>query len=241
MKKFITLFLLVSGFFIYGQSNLSYDFGADIVSRYIWRGAEFGAVGNQPATPHIQPNAALTYTFGKSSLTLGFWASYGLDSKYSENDLSLSYAVDTEIGNIAVTVADYYYPHLGLKFSDFDDDGKGAHTIEVGLSYTFPEKFPLNILITHNVLNDAPDNESLYIQASYPFSINDVDLTVFAGMANGKSAWHSVTSDNMEFVNIGFSASKSVKITDDYSIPLGMDWIYNPHLEVSYFVFKISI
>lgn len=241
MKKFVTLFLLVSGFLTYGQNNLSFDFGADFVSRYIWRGVEFGAVGDQPATPHLQPHASLTYSFGKSSLTLGFWASYGLDSKYSENDLSISYSVDTEIGNIVFAVNDYYYPYTGMKFSDFDDDGNGAHTIELNLSYTFPGKFPLNLMISNNVLNDLPENESLYFQAAYPFSISDVDLSVFAGMANGVSAWHGVTSDKLVFINVGFSASKTIKITDEYSIPLAMDWIYNPHKEISYLVFKISI
>jgi len=241
MKKFVTLFLLVSGCLIYGQNNFSYDFGATFVSRYVWRGVEFGEVGNNPATPHIQPSASLTYSFGKSSLTLGLWASYGVDGKYNENDLSLTYNVDSEIGNIAIGVADYYYPYQKIKFSDFSDDGKGAHTIEVNLSYTLPDKFPLSLLISNNVLNDKPDRKSFYIQASYPFKVKDVELNVFAGMAKGKSEWHGVTSDKMEFINIGFSATKNIKITDDYSIPLGMDWIYNPHIEMTYFVFKISI
>lgn len=244
MKKIITLFIMVLGFSIQAQNNCSFDFGADFVSRYIWRGAEFGAVGNQPATPHLQPYGAFTYTMGKSSLSLGFWASYGLDSKYSENDLYINYSVESNIGTISLTVSDYYYPYLDgefSEFSNFDGDGNGAHTIEFNLSYTLPGKYPFSFMVSSNVHNDVPDNESLYFQVSYPFTVSKVDLNVFVGAANGRSVWHSITSDDFEFINVGFSASKSIKITDDYSIPLGMEWIYNPHLEKSYLVIKVSI
>lgn len=241
MKKFVTVILIVCGFSLYAQNNCSFDFGADFVSRYVWRGVEFGAVGNQPATPHLQPYGSFSYSFGKSSLTFGFWASYGLDSKYSENDLYISYAVDSKIGNISITASDYYYPYTGVKFSNFDGDGLGAHTLELNLSYTLPGKHPFSFMISSNVHNDAPDNESLYFQVSYPFTIQKISLNVFAGMANGVSGWHGITSDKFEFINIGLSASKSVKITNEYSIPLSMDWIYNAHLEISYLVFKISI
>ena len=98
-----------------------------------------------------------------------------------------------------------------------------------------------SIMVSKNILNDAPDMESLYIQASYPFTISELDMAVFAGMAQGESPWHGVTSDKFEFINVGFSASKSIKITESYSLPLTMEWILNPHTEKTFLVFKISI
>jgi hypothetical protein len=216
------------------------DFGADIVSRYVWRGIEFG--GN-PAVPQFQPYASFSINLNENhSFTLGAWGSYGFTGDYNENDLSLKYSFTNEsAGTFSVAANDYYYPYLNIPFSDFGDDGVGAHTIEVSLSYSGPESLPVNFLVSQNVKNDLPDNESLYIEAGFNAAINDISLSFFAGAAKGISAWHSISTDKFEFCNIGVNASKLIKITSDYSLPAGISWVYNPHLEKTYLVFKVSL
>jgi hypothetical protein len=222
------------------SSLLNVDFGADIVSRYVWRGIEFGG---DPAVPQFQPFASLAINIAENhSFTIGAWGSYGFTGDYNENDLSLKYSFShPEAGTFSLTVNDYYYPYLGLPFTNFEDDGNGAHTIETGFIYTGPGTFPVSFLVSKNVKNDLPDNESLYIEAGFSTAVNDVALSFFAGAAKGISAWHLIGTDKFEFCNVGVYASKSIKITSDYSLPAGISWIYNPHLKKTYLVFKVSL
>lgn len=222
-------------------SPLSFSFGMDLVSRYIWRGIEFGADIDGSSSPHFQPTAAFTYSFGKAgALSLGVWGSYAFSGNFSESDVYLNYAVNTKAGNISLTFNDYYYPYVGIPVTNFDGDGKGAHTIDAQLAYTFPEVFPLTVMVSNNVHNDFPDNKSLYIEASYPFTVSDVQLGLVVGAAKGPSLWHSIYTDKFEFNNIGLKASKSIKITQDFSLPVGFNWIYNAHLKKTYVVFKVT-
>lgn len=253
MKQLLVLAILFSGLssFIFGQdstettsqeqvSGFSFNLGMEAVSRYVWRGVECG-VENNSSTPHFQPGASLNYNFNEASgISLGFWGSYGFNGSFSENDIYLTYLQSTSAGNFSVTFTDYYFPSAEVAFTDFENHGLGAHTIDGQLSYTFPKAFPLTLMVSTNLHNDVPGFKSFYAEASYPFSISDVELNIFAGAAQGPSLWHGVTTDKMEFVNTGFKASKSIKITQDFSLPVGLSWIFNPHLKKTYLVFKLT-
>ena len=68
MKKFKTLILLMSSafFFFTNQNVQSQDFGADVVSSYVWRGTQFGQ------GMHIQP----WMTVGNGGFEGGIWGSF---------------------------------------------------------------------------------------------------------------------------------------------------------------------
>ncbi|HOM65521.1 MAG TPA: hypothetical protein PK591_06860 [Ignavibacteriales bacterium] len=244
MKKL--LFVLTVSIFLFAQekSLVNFDFGADVVSRYVWRGMELGY-----NTPHIQPWGTFTFDFESAGkVDFGFWASYGLaseSSKYSENDFNFKYSNNFGFGTISLMVNDYYYPYLG-QFSNFEKDGNGSHTIEVGLSYEGTEELPLRVLVTTNVHNMAllangDKEKTLYAELGYNLNLGEVSLSPFVGVAQGESLWHQVTTDKVEVINVGFTASKSIKITDAYSLPVAASWIWNPHLKTTYTVFKVSL
>lgn len=216
--------------------------GVDIVNRYIWRGVEFGVDQNGSSTPHIQPTACLTYSFSNSSsISFGVWGSYGFNGNYSESDLYLNAFVPTELLDVSVTFNDYYYPFVQIPFNDFNSKGAGAHTIDAQLAVSLKSFLPINFLISTNIFNELPDNNSLYLECGYSLNISNTTLGLFAGVAKGHSVWHSVQTDKLEFVNVGFKVSKSIKFTEDYSLPVGMQWIYNHHLKKTYLVFKVTI
>lgn len=224
------------------ESKLSFSYGMDLVSRYIWRGVDWGESLDGSSSPHFQPTAAFSYNFGKAgSLSLGVWGSYAFTGNYNENDIFLTYTVNTKSGNFMVTLNDYYFPYENIPVTNFDGKGEGAHTIEASGSYTFPEVFPLTLYVSANVHNNIPDDKTLYIEASYPFTVGETQLGVFVGAAQGESIWHKIYSERFEFNNIGLKASKSIKITQDYSLPVGLNWIYNAHLKKTYIVFKVTI
>lgn len=223
-------------------SKLSFSFGMDLVSRYLWRGSEFGVGRDGSSSPHFQPTAAFSYDLGKAgSLSLGVWGSYAFNGNFSESDVFFNYTIPTKSGTFSLTFNDYYYPYLGIPVTNFDGKGEGAHTIDAQLAYTFPESFPLTFMVSNNVHNDMPDNKSLYLEASYPFSVSGAQLGVIVGAAQGVSSWHGIYTDKFELCNIGLKASKSIRITQDYSLPVGMNWIYNAHIKKTYVVFKVTL
>ncbi|MCU7493895.1 MAG: hypothetical protein HF314_03370 [Ignavibacteria bacterium] len=218
----------------------SFNFGADIVSRYVWRGIQ---LGGSPAVPQIQPYGSFDLEVNSlGNFSLGLWASYGFTGDYAENDFYLKYSYPTEFGTFSATATDYYYPYIdSLKISDFKNNGEGAHTMEASFLYNGPESFPVSFTLSSNVYNDMPGNKSLYVEVGYPLSINATSINFFAGAAQGPSVWHCVTSDNFQLINLGFNVSKEIKITQDFSLPVGLSFIMNPHVRNTYVVFKVSL
>jgi|SRR6056300_57321 ammonia channel protein AmtB len=76
------------------STNISYsqDFGADLVSSYVWRGTQFGSGA------HIQPYMEL----GSGNFTAGVWGSFPTSAKGGGNELDLYLGYD--FGPVALTV-----------------------------------------------------------------------------------------------------------------------------------------
>lgn len=224
MKKNILILVVIV--FTSFNSFAQLKFGADIYSRYNWRGLDFG---NAPA---FQPS--LAFTFG--GFSVGAWGSYAFPTTtttYAENDLYASYVFSTEsAGNFTLLFTDYYYPSAGIKFSDFEKNG-GAHTMEAGVIYSGSEKFPISLAVYINLHNDV-DNSS-YIQVGYPFSVYDATITLAAGFVPLKSAYYA--TDKANLINLNITATKSIAITDKFSIPINVSYIANPALDITYLVF----
>jgi len=117
MKKIILAALMLAGAY---SANAQVDFGADLVSSYVWRGGQLSGAAIQPA---------VSYTAG--DLEIGAWASYALNQDMTpEVDLYASYAV----GGVTATVTHYsentapYYRSEGLEAS------LGGEIAGIGLS-----------------------------------------------------------------------------------------------------------
>ncbi|MCX6150702.1 MAG: hypothetical protein NTX22_09280 [Ignavibacteriales bacterium] len=205
-------------------------FGTDIYSRYIWRGLNLGG-----DSPSLQPG--LSYTI--SGFTVGFWGAYsypGNGTTYSENDFFASYSLTTETaGTFSLLYTDYYIPSLGIPFGYFQRSG-GAHILEGGLSYAGPAIFPVLLSGYYNIHCD-PDN-SVYLQVGYPFTIGEATLTLAAGYVPTKSAYY--LTDKAAFINLSITASKSIVISDKFSLPINVSYINNPKLDISYLAFGAS-
>ena len=224
MRRYLfSLVILIA--FVTNASAQHFSIGADVVSRYIWRGTDYGESAS------IQPGLAFT----TGGFKIGSWASYGVDPEakgVNEHDLYLSYTV----GGISVGVTDYYFPNLGFGFFDFDGDGEGGHTIEPFVSYTGPESLPIMLFAGANVHND-PDN-SVYLSASYPFAVDGVNLAFTTSASAGKSALYG--TDKFGIVELNLKASKAVSLTDNFALPLSVAYILNPYAEKSYLVFGVT-
>lgn len=221
------LLLLLCSSALFAQAEVS--LGTDVVSRYVWRGTDFGQ------SPSIQPTLAFSY----SGLEIGAWGAYQLgrdaiSAPADELDLYLGYSLELGSASLDLIVTDYYFPNSGIKFGNYED-GTGAHIIEVGGTVSLSALY-LSAFV--NVYNDT-DNSS-YFEVGYTTSVQAVDLTVFAGATPGGTNMYYGTTD-FNLVNIGVTASKEIKITEDFSLPIFGSYILNPNQEIAHFVFGISI
>jgi len=199
--------------------------GADFVSRYLWRGFDFGN------TFSVQPSLALT----AGGFEVGFWGSYPFTNTAEGNeemDLYLGYAV----GDFSVLVTDYYFPVGGGKYGNYKDPG--SHTLEVGLSYGGSDTFPISVAAYMNVYND--EDNTVYFELGYSTEISAVAMDFFVGgTLGGDNAYYGTTEFNL--INIGVTASKDIKITDDFSLPIFSSYVLNPNLEIASLIFGVSL
>jgi hypothetical protein len=230
-----------------GPSNpVQFNLGADLVSRYIWRGKDYG---NSPA---IQPNISFSY----AGLKIGVWGSYGFVYRencgiYSEFDPYISYTWKW----FTLGVTDYFYPN-GITPNDnnayFNYDSKTTgHTFEGCLTFTGPEKFPLQVYAgtlfygadkgkdsTGVYCLGTKNNYSTYFEVSYPFNVRGIGVKPFVGGIPFGSGWYGPYGG---VVNAGVTISKSIKISKEYELPVYASVISNPQAQSVFLVFGISL
>ena len=218
----------------YSQKRVGLEAKADIVSSYVWR-------GTYNAGASIQPTLKADY----AGFALGAWGStdFGGNGK-KEVDLSASYSIK----GFSVGVTDYWWEGEGAyKYFQYSK-GKTAHRFEGNLSYQLPfEKFAFKL--SWNTMFAGADYDadgkrsySTYIEIAYPFAIGSIDMNAAVGAA----PWHSpsfLPSDNKGFsvCNVSVGAQKTIKICDNFSIPLFTQLIFNPATEDIHIVFGLSL
>ena len=214
MKKIYALLVaLVLTSVITSDLKAQFTAGVDLYSSYVWRGSKF-------AGPSVQPSVKFT----TGGLTAGVWGSYDF-SGYKETDPYISYSLP--IG-LSIGVTDYYYEGDITDFSD----STGSHALEVNLGYTIKGLSLAGNYIVNEAGGAASMGGDMYFQATYAFS----SFIAFIGAGNG---WH--TSDSkFNVCNIGIQASKSIELTDKFSIPVTGQVIVNPDKKQLFMVVGLS-
>lgn len=234
--KIVNKILLLSFIFITNLFSQSISINTDFVNRYIWRGFDLG--GNVPS---IQPSIK----FIAGNFTLGFWGAYPVvqDAALSEIDIYASYSLTLQnAGSLSFGFTDYINPDNGIKFFNFANhdshNGPGAHSLEINASYNGPEGFPITFsanIFVHNIPNNP-----VYFQLGYNTSINGVGLNLFTGFTPGDKNKYYLT-DEFDIINLGFTASKTINITSEFSLPIFGSIILNPSRENIFYVIGITL
>lgn len=225
-------------------SNSNLTIGADVVSRYVWRGLNLGG-----GSPHVQP--FIEYEFGQSGLAIGAWGSYslGLGMSGAEADLYLSY---TPADWLNLTINDYFFPEDTSfernSFFNYKKDETG-HTFEAMLTLGGTENFPLYATFAMNLygadgVNDQGKNyHAKYIELGYNTSISNQDVGLFIGMApddpktsKGGEGWYG---EKAGIINLGVTVFSTLKLAD-INLPVFSSIIFNPEAGNIYFVLGLS-
>ncbi len=166
--------------------------------------------------PAMQPT--LKYTNG--GFSIGAWGSYCFSTnEATEADLFASYGVSLgEKSSLTFAVTDYYFPTAEY----FDGDSHYFEPmITIGLG---------KLSLAGAYMTNAED---VYFEAGLAAG----PVTLFAGAGDGQ-----YTKDtNFNLCNVGLKTSKSLKISDSFSIPVSGSVILNPSTEQFHIVVGISL
>jgi hypothetical protein len=197
------------------QDAVEVTLGTDIVSRYVWRGQDLGGVSLQP-----------TLGIGYKGLSLSAWGSVGLSqpSDAKEIDLTLGYT----LGGFHIGVTDYYVER--------------NHVFEGTVGYDFG--FASLNWYTNFAGNDIVGSTgkcafSSYLEASVPFALGGVDWTATAGVVPFATDYYNAR--RFAVVNLALTASRPIRVTDSFSIPVFAQLALNPHSRHAFFVVGITL
>ncbi|MEI7596469.1 MAG: hypothetical protein WCK02_12030 [Bacteroidota bacterium] len=220
------------------SSKVDYSFGADLSSRYLWRGKELSK------SPCIQPTA----TFSLGNFSICSWSSYTLaNESLQEFDIYLSY----KIKNITLSINDYFVPDENLSNNRYFiyDNGKTSHAIEASAMYS-SENNPFSLTVGtfvygadnsygYDVKKDTTGESyySSYAEIGYAFTIKQNELNLFCGL----TPWAGYYGNTMGVINAGISMSKEIEITDKFSLPIKGTVMANPQTHNIFFGFAVTL
>ncbi len=232
----IVSLLMLSGATLNAQdaesSDVDVTVGADLVSSYVWRGGKAAGASVQPSLGVSYKGLGIT-AWGSTPLTDG--------TGKKEVDFTASYSVS----GLGLALTDYWWDGDSTGKYFRSADGASGHMLEGSLSYSLPEAFPLSIswntffLGDGNKKGDGKNSYSTYVEFAYPFAIKDVDFSVSTGF----TPWESVIygTSGFQFISATVGASKELKITDSFSLPIFADVIFSPRYQDVNFVVGVSL
>ena len=80
---------------------------------------------------------------------------------------------------------------------------------------------------------------SSYVEVNVPFVLGGVDWTATAGAVPFATDFYGV--EGFGVVNVALTASKDIRITDSFSIPVFAQVAANPYSKNAFFVFGITL
>ena len=232
--KFFTAAIMVLA--ISTSVKAQFSTGADLVSSYVWRGIpQDRTVTGNPGlgSPNIQP--CVSFTTGK--LTIGSWASGSFLGNVKEVDLYATYTLSSAL---ALTVTDYNW---GFSNSYFNYGTGSDHLFEAALAYSGSGSFPISASL-NTFFAGAADKKtngdqafSTYIELSYPISEN-AKLIAGASLFESNAVYGT---SGFGVTNIALKVSKSIAITDKFSLPVYGVLGTNPYTKNAFFVAGITL
>lgn len=232
MKKVVLMAIMIAtGMCATAQESVETAISADVVNDYIWRGQKLGNVA-------IQPTLGVSY----KGLALTAWGNVGLantdDTK--EFDFTLSYT----LGGLNIGVTDYWFNQGGLdpegRYFKYDAHGTN-HVFEGNIGYDFG--FAALQWYTNFSGNDyKADGKraySSYMEVTVPFKLSAVEWTATAGAVPYESVQYGTSG--FAVTNLALKATKDIKVTDTFSVPVFAQVVANPCAQMSYLVIGFTL
>ena len=229
MKKIVLLALMfATGMSATAQDEVETTVSADVVSTYVWRGMECGSAAIQP-----------TLGIGSKGLSLSAWGSYGLVDTHDAKEFDLTLAYSTGGFNIGIT--DYWFNTPEERYFLYDAN-KTSHIFEANIGYDFGPaaiQWFTNFAGNDGYNKDGKRAYSSYVELSAPFKLASVDWSAAVGAVPYATDFYGV--DGFAVTNVSLKATKDIKVTDSFSIPVFAQVAANPSTEKAYLVFGFTL
>lgn len=212
------------------------NFTVNLQSNHLWRGL---IITDKPVI--------MVFTSVKinesGSFTTGFWGGMATSNDYDGTHYKeINYYIQYAANGFSVGLWDLLNTR-GVESPDVWDYDKETtgHLLDFRTSYNFGEEFPLtleaDVLLygrgdsQFDTNGDLEQRYSTYVQVSYPLvKDSKVNFNAFAGAAfsfNGDTHLYGDGEQNFDLVNVGLTASKTLKLLD-LSIPVSATTLWNP-------------
>jgi len=231
--KLLTLmvFMLAGAITVEAQDKVGATLEADIVNQYIWRGQDLGNTA-------LQPTLGINY----KGLSLEAWGSVGLtdSSDAKEFDLTLSYT----IGGLNFGVSDYWFSDgLDPQGRYFKYDAHGTnHLFEGFVGYDFgvaSVAWYTNFAGADGVNKKGKRAYSSYFEVAAPFKLATCDWQATAGAVPHATDYYGTSG--FAVINLALRATKEIKVTNSFSIPIFGEVVGNPCSQKAYLVFGLTL
>lgn len=226
--QFMFLLVCIGSPSLYAQTDslpaISTSASVDLMSRYIWRGQEYGQASS------IQPAMSATW----KDFTIGAWGAYKLTGAgVQETDLYLS----KTIGHLTFAIWDYwnFCDTTSTDFFNYNQKTT-AHLLEAQVLISGGENLPFNLLGSY-LFYGADPSKSIYLELQYQYSAGSTELQFFSGF-QAKGEYYG---QNSTFVNLGCTMIKTIDVTDRWCLPVSLSFTVNPSQKSTYLVAGITL
>ena len=234
MKKIVLLAMgMIISMTTFAQDEIETTISGDIVSSYIWRGQDLGEVS-------LQPTLGVSY----KGLSLTAWGSVGLTDPMDTKEFDLTLAYSTGGFNIGIT--DYWFD-AGLdpdaRYFKYDAHGTN-HVFEANIGYDFgvaSVQWYTNFAGNDGINKNGKRAYSSYAEVVVPFKLAAIDWTATAGAVPFATSFYNDWTSGFAVTNVALKATKDIKVTDSFSVPVFAQVSANPCTQKAYLVLGFTL
>ena len=234
MKKIVLLAMgMIISMTTFAQDEIETTISGDIVSSYIWRGQDLGDVS-------LQPTLGVSY----KGLSLTAWGSVGLTDPMDTKEFDLTLAYSTGGFNIGIT--DYWFD-AGLdpdaRYFKYDAHGTN-HVFEANIGYDFgvaSVQWYTNFAGNDGINKNGKRAYSSYAEVVVPFKLAAIDWTATAGAVPFATSFYNDWTSGFAVTNVALKATKDIKVTDSFSVPVFAQVSANPCTQKAYLVLGFTL
>ena len=236
MKRLVKLAAITAAFALptmaSAQDKVEATVGADIVSHYVWRGQNM-------AHASVQPTLGVAW----KGLSLTAWGDYSFMESTDNKELDFTLAYST--GGFTIGITDYWVGSLSDKFYKYGSDD--CHVFEANVGYDFgilSINWYTNFAGNVGYTKTGKKSYGSYFELAAPFRLGGLDWNAALGFVPFATSCYDADKGGVgafALTNVSLKATKELKITDSFSLPLYANVIANPHAGKCYFVLGASI
>lgn len=215
------------------QEAIEATISGDVVSHYVWRGQDLGGASLQP-----------TLGIGYKGLSLTAWSSVGITNAADNKELDVTLAYT--IGGLNIGITDYWNNDATgndptARYFRYDAHSTN-HVLEANIGYDFgiaSVQWFTNFAGNDYKADNGKRAYSSYVEVAVPFRLATVNWTATAGVV--PYACDTYETSGFAVTNLSVKATKDIKVTDTFAIPVFGEVIANPCSQKAYMVFGITL